>query len=71
MVAPEEGLVVFANYPEDVQKAMFSFLSYAVASDERRIQWAKVHAIPTDRIDLLEDPAFTESDEGSVIRSQV
>lgn len=70
MVAPEEGLVVFANYPEDVQKAMFSFLSYAVASDERRIQWAKVHAIPTDRIDLLEDPAFTESDEGSVIRSQ-
>jgi ABC-type glycerol-3-phosphate transport system substrate-binding protein len=70
MVAPEEGLAVFANYPEEVQAAMFSFIQYALGTDERRIQWAKVHAIPTDRLDLLTDPAFTEGDEGNVLQSQ-
>lgn len=70
MVAPEEGLAVFANYPEDVQAAMFSFLGYALGSDEKRIKWAQVHAVPTDRIDLIDNPAFTENDEGNVIKSQ-
>lgn len=70
MVLPEEGLAVFANYPEDVQQAMFSFIGYALGTDERRIEWAKVHAIPTDRLDLLSDPAFAESDEGGVMASQ-
>lgn len=70
MVAPEEGLAVFANYPEDVQAAMFSFIGYALGTDERRIQWAKVHAVPPDRIDLLEDPALKEGDEGNVLASQ-
>lgn len=70
MLAPEEGLAVFANYPEEEQQAMFSFIQYALGSDEHRIQWAKVHAIPTDRLDLLTDPAFAEGDEGNVLASQ-
>ncbi|MEZ4669668.1 MAG: extracellular solute-binding protein [Anaerolineae bacterium] len=70
MVAPEEGLAVFANYPAETQEAMFSFLKHALGSDEQRIKWAQVHAIPTDRIDLLDNPAFTENDEGGVIHSQ-
>lgn len=70
MVAPEEGLAVFANYPAEEQKAMFSFIQYALGTDERRIKWAKVHAIPTDRLDLLNDPALLENDEGNVLQSQ-
>lgn len=70
MLSPEEGLAVFSNYPEEVQQAMFSFISYALGTDERRIQWAKVHAGPTDRLDLLNDPAFAEGDEGNVLRNQ-
>ena len=70
MVAPEEGLAVFANYPEETQQAMFSFIQYALGTDERRIEWAKVHAVPTDRLDLLDDPRLLENDEGNVLQSQ-
>jgi len=70
LTLPEEGLAVFANYPEEQQQAMFSFIQYALGTDERRIQWAKVHAIPTDRVDLLNDPALLENDEGNVLQSQ-
>jgi multiple sugar transport system substrate-binding protein len=70
MLAPEEGLVVFANYPPDVQAAMFSFIQYALGTDERRIEWAKIHAVPTDRLDLLDDPSFAEGDIGQVLASQ-
>ncbi len=70
MVAPEEGPAVFANYPADVQAAMFSFLKHALGSDEKRIKWALIHAIPTDRVDLLDNQAFKDNDEGNVIRSQ-
>ena len=70
MVAPEEGLAVFANYPKDVQDAMFSFIQYALGTDERRVRWAQIHGVPTDRLDLLNDPAFAAEDEGSVLASQ-
>lgn len=70
LTLPEEGIAVFANYPEEVQQAMFSFIQYALGTDERRIEWARVHAIPTDRVDLLDDPRLMEGDEGDVLRNQ-
>jgi ABC-type glycerol-3-phosphate transport system substrate-binding protein len=70
MVAPEEGLVVFGNYPEETQQAMFSFLQHALGSEENRLKWALVSVAPPDRLDLLEDPRLYENDEGNVIRSQ-
>lgn len=67
---PEEGITVFANYPAEQQAAMFSFIQYALGTDERRIEWARVHSVPTDRIDLLDDPRLLEGDEGNVLQSQ-
>jgi len=69
LTLPEEGIAVFANYPEEEQAAMFSFIQYALGTDERRIEWAKVHAVPPDRVDLLNDPRLLEGDEGNVLQS--
>jgi len=68
MALPEEGLAVFDNATDEQKAAAFSFIEFALGSEENRLQWAEIMTGPPDRADLLDAPELQDS-PGNVIDS--
>jgi multiple sugar transport system substrate-binding protein len=70
MALPEEGFCVFNTFDPEQQENAFKFIEFAIASDERRLDWGLIMDGPPDRVDLLEHQRITDEDIGRSIATQ-
>jgi ABC-type glycerol-3-phosphate transport system substrate-binding protein len=59
VASPEENFQAFANYPDDVQAAAFSFIKHIMAGDERSVEWSLAQESSPDSKKLLADSRIT------------
>ncbi len=69
LIVPEEGLGVFADYPDDVKAAAFDFIQYALGPQEHRQRWSVISTAPSDLL-TLEMNTLAEQDPGGAIAAQ-
>ncbi len=64
MMNSDEYMTVYKYAPDEVKKLCFDYIKFSLASDERRMAWAKYRFEPPDVLHLLQsdavlkDPAF-------------
>ncbi len=56
MMNSDEYMTVYKSAPDEVKKLCFDYIKFSLASDERRMAWAKYRFEPPDALHLLESP---------------
>ena len=70
MALPEEGFCVFNTFAPEQQENAFKFIEFAIAADDRRLDWGLIMDGPPDRVDLLEHSRIADEDVGRSIATQ-